>query len=158
MTEVNVGELRRLQKLVPSGPYSKCNGAGRGSCSCGSIFAEGEADPFNFASTQGGDRDLVGFEPTDKVTAKAEYVTALLNAAPVLLDRLELLEQKAERYREALEFYANEKNYDDETGAPGKAMLASGPMEPVEYEFDPDMGTRARVALEGSGRAEGSKV
>lgn len=71
--------------------------------------------------------------------------------------REQRLEAERDRFREVLEFYANEKNYDDETGAPGKTMLASSPMEPVEYEFDPDMGTRARAALSGSGRAEGSQ-
>lgn len=137
-----IAELRRLREKASTGTLKFVNFAlpavffPRGDDSSGVIATDGEAR---------------------NEYADCNYLVALWNAAPDLLDRLELLEQKAERYREALEFYANEKNYDDETGAPGKAMLASGPMEPVEYEFDPDMGARARAALEGSGRAEGSE-
>jgi hypothetical protein len=66
-----------------------------------------------------------------------------------LLDlALELREAKRERdaLLEVVEWYANENHYTDE-GVPGRNMRASGPFDPAEYEFDPDMGSKARQAL-----------
>jgi hypothetical protein len=41
-----------------------------------------------------------------------------------------------------LEFYAEEKNY-SEYGAPGRCVEVGHPLDPVEYDLEPDFGERA---------------
>lgn len=62
------------------------------------------------------------------------------------------LEEQNKRYREALEWYADEENWDFEFfesyGVPGSWRTLHGYVDPDEYEFTPDNGDVARRALE----------
>jgi hypothetical protein len=51
---------------------------------------------------------------------------------------------------EALGFYENVKHYDD-NGAPGRAIFHRTPYEGDQYDFEPDFGARARLALDDIG-------
>lgn len=63
------------------------------------------------------------------------------------VEQMQQLMRERDKYKAALQFYANEKRY-DEDGVPGKAVFSAVPGEPTEYGFEPDLGHRARVALE----------
>ncbi len=60
----------------------------------------------------------------------------------------ELAKVRAERdrYRQALDFYADEKNYDD-SGTPGKVISVDTIDYGTDWDLDPDFGQRAREAL-----------
>lgn len=83
---------------------------------------------------------------------------AIVKVAPVrpMRERAEQAEAERDRLREALRFYADPDNYDDE-GAPGEWLtIPSNPSNGgEEYDFDPDGGERARAAL--TSRAEEGK-
>ncbi len=61
-------------------------------------------------------------------------------------ERAEKAEAERDRYREALDFYADEKNYDD-SGTPGKAYSIDYGDYGTDWDLDPDFGQRAREAL-----------
>ncbi len=64
---------------------------------------------------------------------------------------IKALEAERDRYRQALDFYADEHNYDD-SGTPGKAYSIDYGDYGTDWDLDPDFGQRARDAL---GREEG---
>lgn len=64
------------------------------------------------------------------------------------VEQMQQLMRERDKYKAALQFYANEKHY-DEDAAPGNAVFSGVALaEPTEYDFEPDLGHRAPVALE----------
>ena len=57
------------------------------------------------------------------------------------------LREKLDLAVAALEWYANSKNIDPETGVHGTIRQCNHPLDPIEYDFDPDGGARAEEAL-----------
>jgi hypothetical protein len=54
---------------------------------------------------------------------------------------------RLKRLTEALEYYADENNYDEE-GRPGKCFQTYIPGQPTEYDFECDFGYIAKKILE----------
>lgn len=61
------------------------------------------------------------------------------HVVPVVMECVEELEKENKRYKQALEFYANEKTYE----------RRYDPYEPLDTDINDDRGRKARKALEG---------
>ena len=131
MTDIDiVAELRRLYKAVPQGEWALEPYAEFTSWWMGYDIRIG---PNTGDVIVGADRALLGYNEREI----GNLIVAMHEALPALLDAVE-----------ALRWYADEENYDPESGAPGQWENAScEPGQPPEWDFEPDEGERARAAL-----------
>lgn len=118
-----IAELRRLYEAVPQGKWT--------------------LEPYaDFAGRViGYDIQQIGPNGGDVIeVAKredADLIVAMHEALPALLDAVE-----------ALRWYADEDNYDPESGAPGQWWnVSAAPCDPDEWDFEVDCGSIARTAL-----------
>ena len=79
-----------------------------------------------------------------KSLAHARLFVAMLEALPRLLDAID-----------TLRWYADEGNYDPESGAPGQWWnVSAAPCDPDEWDFEVDCGSIARTALRALKRSD----